>query len=169
MVIFDTSTAINPVTDPLGRSGGYRNTRGGIARGIELSSSVAATPSLQLTAGYTYTDARQATPLVVGIWRTYETPIHQYSASLTQRLTPRLTVYVAYVGSSSYLASISGRAFRFEGLNRAQLDINYRRPLSELRAVRFYAKMDNLINQTYFENGFRTPGFTVIGGWQFEF
>jgi outer membrane receptor protein involved in Fe transport len=64
---------------------------------------------------------------------------------------------------------VSGKAFRFKGPVRGQLGLSYRRPLSEFRAIRFYAKADNLFNQTYFENGFRTPGTTVFGGMQFEF
>src|SRR6202023_2192348 len=91
VIIFDSSSAINPVTDPLGRSGGYRNTGGGIARGAEFSTSVAATRSLQLTGAYTYTDSRQRTTLVPGVWRTYETPLHQYSLSATQRFSSQLT------------------------------------------------------------------------------
>jgi outer membrane cobalamin receptor len=169
VIIFDTSSAINPVTDPEGRSGGYRNTGGGIARGAEFSGSVAATRSLQLTGAYTYTDARQNTPVVAGVWQTYETPHHQYSMSATQRLSSRLMAFFTYMGSSNYLASVSGRAFRFDGRMRGQLGLSYRQPLSEFRAIRFYAKSDNLFNQRYFENGFLTPGVTVIGGTQFEF
>ncbi len=169
VIIFDSSSAINPVTDPLGRSGGYRNTGGGIARGVELSSSVAATRTLQLAAGYTYTDSRQATPLTAGVWRTYEAPLNQYSVSATEHFSARITGFFAFAGSSSYLASISGRAFRFDGPARAQIGLSYRRPLREFRAIRFYGKVDNLFNQTYFENGFRTPGTTLTAGSQFEF
>ena len=55
------------------------------------------------------------------------------------------------------------------GPARGQAGLSYRRPLSEARAIRFYGKVDNLFNQTYFENGFRTPGTTVTSGAQFEF
>jgi hypothetical protein len=106
---------------------------------------------------------------VAGVWRTYEIPEHQYSLSATQRFTSRLTGYFAYVGSSGYLASVSGRALRFDGPSRPQVGLSYRQLLSEFRAIRFYGKADNLINQTYYENGFRTPGITVIAGSQFEF
>jgi len=169
VVVFDSSGAVNPVTDPLGRSGGYRNTGGGIARGAEFNTSLAATRSLQLTGAYTYADGRQRTPLVAGVWRTYEIPQHQYSLSATQRLSPRLTTFFTYTGSSNYLASVSGRAFRFGGMERGQIGLSYRRPLSEFRAIRFYGKADNLFDQTYFENGFRTPGRTITAGTQFEF
>jgi outer membrane cobalamin receptor len=169
VIIFDTSGAINPVTDPLGRSGGYRNTGGGDARGAEFSATAAATGSLQVTGSYTYTDARQRTPLVVGVWQTYEIPRHQYSLSATQRLSARLTAFFAFTGSSDYLASVSGKAFRFRGPERGQLGLSYRRSLSEFRSIRFFVKADNLFNQTYFENGFRTPGTTMTAGTQFTF
>lgn len=169
VIIFDTSGAITPLTDPLGRNGGYRNTGGGLARGVESTASVAATRSLQLTASYTYTDARQRTPLVAGVWQTYEVPHQQYAAFATQRFTSRLTGFFGYSGSSDYLASVSGRAFRFEGLSRARMGLSYRRPFGEFRALRLYFKADNLFNQTYFENGFRTPGTTFTTGSQYEF
>jgi iron complex outermembrane receptor protein len=169
VIIFDTSSAINPVTDPLGRSGGYRNTGGGLARGVEFSATAAATRSLQLTGNFTYTDSRQQTPLVAGVWQTYEIPRQQYSISATQRLSPRLTAFFAFTGSSDYLASVSGRAFRFDGPARGQVGLSYRKPLSEFRAIRFYVKADNLFNRTYFENGFRTPGTTMTVGTQFAF
>ena len=122
-----------------------------------------------MNGAYTYTDARQRTPLVAGVWQTYETPRQQYSAFATQRISARVTAIFGYAGASDYLASISGRAFQFGGLQRGQLGLSYRHPLSEFRAIRFYIKDDNLFNQTYFENGFRTPGTTMTGGTQFAF
>jgi iron complex outermembrane receptor protein len=169
VIIFDTSGAINPLTDPLGRNGGYRNTGGGLARGVEFSAAAAPTRSLQLTAAYTYTDARQRVPLAAGVWQTYEIPRHQYSMFATQRFNWRLTGYFGYAGSTDYLDPVSGRAFRFPGSSRAQSALIYRHPLGEFRALRFYFKADNLFNQTYFENGYRTPGVTFTGGSQFEF
>ena len=83
VIIFDTSGAITPLTDPLGRNGGYRNTGGGIARGTEFTGTAAATRSLELTTAYTYTDARERTPLVPGVWQSYEVPRHQFSTFAT--------------------------------------------------------------------------------------
>jgi len=169
VIVFDTSGAVNPTIDPLGRNGGYRNTGGGLARGVEVSSSVAATRSLHLTGAYTYTDARQQTPLVAGVWRSYAIPRHQSSVSLTQRFSPQLTAFFVYLGSTDFLASLSGRAFRFPGVTRGELGLSYRHALGEFRAVRFHVKVDNIFNQTYFENGFQTPGATAVTGMQFEF
>jgi outer membrane receptor protein involved in Fe transport len=47
--------------------------------------------------------------------------------------------------------------------------ISYRIPLKDYRAIRFFVRADNIFNQTYFENGFLTPGRTASGGLQFEF
>jgi len=169
VIIFDSSGVINQFTDPLGRNGGYRNTGGGLARGVEFRSDIAAMRSLQLTTAYTYTDGRQATPLAAGVWQTYEIPRHQYSTFATERFTSRLTAYFGYAGSSSYLDPVSSRAFRFPGPSRAQTAVSYRRPFHEFSAVRLYVKADNLFNQAYFENGYRTPGIGVTAGTQWEF
>jgi vitamin B12 transporter len=169
VIIFDTSGAINSLTDPFGRNGGYRNTGGGLARGVEFSSAIAATRSLQLTGAFTYTDAREETPIVPGVWQSFEDPREQYSAFATERFSSRLTGVFGYVGSTSYLANVSGLGFRFGGPSRAQVALSYRYPLSEFRALRFYFKGDNLFNQTYFQDGFRAPGATFTGGTQFEF
>ncbi len=169
VIIFDDTGLINQFTDPLGRNGGYRNTGGGIARGVEFRSEIAATRSLQLTGAYTYTDARQATPVVPGVWQMFEIPRHSYSAFATERFTSRLIAYIGLVGTSSYLDSISGMAFRFAGPSRAQAGISYRKPLTEFSALRFYLKADNLFNQTYFESGYRTPGLGMTVGTQWEF
>jgi len=169
VIVFDTSGAVTPLTDPLGRNGGYRNTGGGMARGLESTASVAAARSLQFTATFTYTDARNRTPLVAGVWQTYEAPREQYSFFATQRLGSRLTALLGYSGASSYLSSVSGRAFRFDGPSRLRAGLTYRRPMGEHTALRLYGRGDNLFNQTYYENGFRTPGATFTGGTQLEF
>ena len=169
VIIFDYSGGINPSTDPLGRYAGYRNTGGGLARGVELSANVAATRRVQFTAAYTYTDSRQQTPVVPGVWESLDSPRHQYSAFATARLTDRLTAVLRYIGTGDYLGSVYGYAFRFSGAQRAQAMLSYRRPLAEFRAVRFYGKVDNMFNQTYYQDGFRTPGATFVTGMQFEF
>lgn len=169
VITFDFSGAITPATDPLGRYGGYLNTGGGLARGVELAGAVAAGHGLELNAAYTYTDAREETPIVPGVWQTFDSPRHRYSVFATKRITPRLTALVRYIGTGEYVASIYGGAFRFPGAQRAQAMLSYRRPLGEFRALRFYAKGDNLFNQTYYQSGFLTPGATGTVGTQFEF
>jgi outer membrane receptor protein involved in Fe transport len=174
-VTFDTSGAISPATDPFGRFGGYRNTHGGLARGVELSANAAPGHGLSFTAAYTYTNARERVPLLGGVIESYVVPAQQFSLLATQRVTSRLSVIFDWLGSSGYLAPLfnpvtfASGAYRFNGIEYAELGASYRVPVSDRRALRFFAKAGNLANQTYFENGYRTPGITGSGGIHVEF
>ena len=61
------------------------------------------------------------------------------------------------------------QTYRFNGIHKVNLGATYRIPLKEYRAIRFFVRADNIFSQTYFENGFLTPGRTVLSGLQFEF
>ncbi|HTS75915.1 MAG TPA: TonB-dependent receptor [Bryobacteraceae bacterium] len=173
VINFDTSGDINPATDPFGRSIGYVNTTGGISRGVELRMAAAATRSLDITAAYTYVNAIERTPIVSDVLQTFVIPRHQFSVLATERVTPRILLTFDTLGSSSYLAPVYGetltQVYRFPGLAKVNLGASYRLPLSEYRAVRFFVRTENLLNQTYFESGFLTPGRTALGGLEFEF
>jgi outer membrane cobalamin receptor len=175
VIVFDVSGAITPALDPFGRFIGYRNMNGGLARGVELSAALAPTRSLTLNTAYTYTNARERTPLVDGVLRTYAIPDHQFSLSAVERVSARLSLLFDLRSLSNYLAPIfnpltfASRAYRFPGMRLAQLGASYRLPLDQFRALRFYARADNVFNQTYFESGFPMAGATALGGIQFEF
>lgn len=175
VITFDFSGAINPATDPFGRFGGYRNTNGGIARGVELSMSAAATHSLNLSAAYTFTKSLQRTPQVAGILRSLVIPDHQFSLVATQRFGRRVLVNFDLTASSDYLAPIfdpntfASRAYRFRGLAKADLGGSYTFPFKESRFLRLFGYVDNLFDRTYFESGFRTPGRTGRAGASFSF
>jgi len=173
VIVFDFSGVIDPSTDPFGRFGGYRNTKGGLARGVEFSSFLSANRSLDVSVAYTYTNSDERTPIVGNILQRFVIPDHQVSVAVTQRVGQRVVVSIDLTASSNFLAQIFGgsgsRAYRFDGIKKAGLGVSYRIPLADFRAVRFFAKADNLFNQTYYENGFRTPGATGVGGLQFEF
>ncbi|HJT90027.1 MAG TPA: TonB-dependent receptor [Bryobacteraceae bacterium] len=175
VIIFDTSGLITPATDPFGRFGGYRNTNGGLARGAELSASLSPLRTLNLQAAYTYTNARERTPLADGVIQSYATPAHQFSLIATERLTSRITFEFQMVDSSNYLypmfdpITFASRAFRFPGMWDGELGGSYRIPFADNRALRFFAKARNIFDQTYYEGGYRTPGATGTGGLQFEF
>ena len=154
---------------------GYLNGGGGLARGVELSGSLTPLRVLNLSAAYTFTNARERTPLADGVLRRFATPDHQFSIVATGRVTPRVTAVFSLLVSSSYLAPLFdpvtfvSRAYRFPGLHGAELSGNYRLPLGERRALRFFARGRNLFNQGYFESGYRTPMITGTGGLDFEF
>jgi vitamin B12 transporter len=165
VIIFDFSGAIQPATDPFGRFGGYRGTNGGLARGAELSATLAPTRSLDWSVAYTYTKAAQRTPVVPGVLRFFVIPDHQFSTVVTQRLGSRFFVNFDLTASSDYLAPIfdtatfSSRAYRFDGIIKADFGASYR-----LGRVRLFGKIDNLLNRGYYESGFRVPGLTAVAG-----
>lgn len=175
VIAFDFSGLINPSTDPFGRFGGYLNTRGGLARGVELSASLAATRTTSVMASYTYNNARESQPLVENVLQTFIIPRHQFSVSATQRIGARFTAIFNLEASSNYLAPLideitfSSLPYRFPGMKLAEAGGSYRLPLGEYHALRFFAKAANVFDQNYFESGFRTPGVTGTGGLQFEF
>jgi iron complex outermembrane receptor protein len=176
LIIFDFSGVINPATDPFGRFGGYRNTDGGIARGVELSMTAIPTRTLNLSAAYTFTKPLQRTPQVSGTLRSLVIPDHQFSLVATQRFGRRFLINFDLAASSHYLGSIfdpvtfASRAYRFRGLAKADIGASYTLPLgSESRSLRFFGYVDNLFDRDYFESGFRAPGRTARAGAMFVF
>jgi iron complex outermembrane receptor protein len=173
VINFDTSGAINPATDPFGRYIGYLNTRGGISRGVETSAAVSPTRALHITAAYTYINAIERTPIYSDVLETFVVPRNQFSILATERATSRLLVTLDTRASSNYLAPIYGdvvtQVYRFEGIHKVNFGASYRLPLAEYQALRFFARAENIFNQTYFESGFPTLGRTATAGVQFEF
>jgi vitamin B12 transporter len=173
VITFDTTGLINPATDPFGRSIGYINTRGGISRGVELAASFVPTRALTITTAYTYVNAIERVPIVGDTLQTFVVPRNQFSILAAGRISPRILLTAETLLSSDYLAPIYGstitQVFRFDGLHRVNLGASYRIPISDSRALRFFARTENLFNQAYFESGFPTPGRTGKAGVQFEF
>jgi outer membrane receptor protein involved in Fe transport len=60
-------------------------------------------------------------------------------------------------------------AYSFAGPRKVNATVGYTHPLSERMKLRIYARLENLANQTYSEDGFPTPGFVAKGGVQFSF
>jgi iron complex outermembrane receptor protein len=173
VINFDTSGLINPATDPFGRFIGYLNTRGGISRGVETSAAVAPTRSLSITAAYSYINAIERSPIVSNVIQTFVVPKNQFSIEVAERVTSRLLLMLDTRASSSYLGPVYGdfvtQVYRFDGIHKVNLGASYRLPLTEFQAIRFFVRGENIGDQTYFENGFPTPGRTATGGLQFEF
>jgi iron complex outermembrane receptor protein len=175
VIIFDFSGLIDPATDPFGRFGGYVNTKGGIARGVEFSLTATPVRALNISAAYTYTKSLQRRPQLAGVLRSLGIPDHQFSLVATQRFGRRVLVNLDLTASSDYLAPIlnpatfGSRAYRFRGLFKTDLGGSYTLPLSETRSLRFFGYVDNLFDREYFESGFRTPGRTGRAGAAFSF
>jgi vitamin B12 transporter len=166
---------VSGATDPFGRFFGYFNNRGGLARGIEASVEIAPTRRLDIFTAYTFTNSDQRTPQIAGVVETLGVPHHQFSIVSTARITPRLFVNLDFLATSRYLApvfdpgSFTSRAFRFRGQAKMDVTASYALPLAEDYSLRFFGKIDNLLDREYFENGFRTPGRTARAGAAFNF
>ncbi len=174
VIAFDfTGLVVQP--DPFERFGGYVNTGGGLARGVELSLDAAPTRTLDVRAAYTYTNADERTPRVGGVLRSFTIPDHQFNLTATQRAGRRLLFNFDLSASSDYLAPVFNPAtfgsviYRFDGNFKADAGANYTLPLGESRSLRFFGYVENLFGREYFENGFRTPGRTGKAGAQFSF
>jgi vitamin B12 transporter len=157
--------------DPFGRAfGGYLNTGGELARGLELSATLAPARALDIFASYTYTNADQRRAQVAGVLRSFGISEHQFTLVATQRLGERLALNFDLSASSDYLAPVfdqrefRSRAYRFGGVVRADLAASYTLPLKDSRALRFFGKVENLLDRDNYENGFRTPGLNARGG-----
>ncbi|HKP73533.1 MAG TPA: hypothetical protein VJT82_11380, partial [Pyrinomonadaceae bacterium] len=167
--------------DPFGRFGGYVNTRGGLARGVELSVATTPTRTLDLTAAYTYTNADERTARLRDatnarrILRSFGISAHQFSLVATQRVGRRVLLNFDLVAASDHLAPVFNQgsgithAFLFAGIRKADAGASYTWPLAESRSLRFFGYVENLTGHEYFENGFRTPGRTGRAGAQFSF
>ncbi|MCI0416037.1 TonB-dependent receptor [bacterium] len=165
VIVFDSSGAIDPTTDPFGRSIGYRNTGGGLARGVELAANIKPFKSLVLGTSYTFTnaEARFATA-VPGFLRTFVQPRHIFTLYATQEVTKNLDVIFDLFAYSSYFFPFSGRAYRFDGPVKADLGAVYTLSFHDNFSLRVYGKVENIFDNHYYESGFRIPGTTFIAG-----
>ncbi|HEV7699925.1 MAG TPA: TonB-dependent receptor [Pyrinomonadaceae bacterium] len=170
-----------PQPDPFGRlnflsGGGYQNQKGGIARGGEFSVKAAPSSRADIFASYTFTNSDQRTPQVAfsGVTRTLGVPDHQFTFVATQRFG-HAWVNFDFLATSTYLAPIFSNAtfttyiYRFTGNRTCDLTGGYTFSLRNDRSFRIYGTIENLFNQAYYENGFRTAKATARVGATFGF
>jgi outer membrane receptor protein involved in Fe transport len=170
VIAFDFSGLITPAKDPFGRSQGYWNTGGGIARGVEVSAEVKPWKSTQLRSAYTYTNSRDRfSQFADGTLQTPRVFPHTFSFLLLQQFGPRWDAAFDFLAGSDYLYPFSRRTFVFPGPRQAGLSVGYTYPLGESSRVRFYTTIKNLADQTYYEDGFRTPGRWAVAGVTYSF
>jgi outer membrane cobalamin receptor len=164
-IVFDFSGAIIPATDPYGRLGGYRNTSGGLARGVEFSTEVNPIRSLNVRGSYTYTDSLdRVSQYGNGLLRSPRISNHMFTATASQRIGRFIDVTFDLFAASRYLIPLSSRAFEFDGPVKADLAASWTKPLGDRRSVRFYGRVENVLNRTFYEEGFPTPRATAVGG-----
>jgi vitamin B12 transporter len=171
---FDDGTFVTPATDPYGRYGGYFNTGGGLARGVELSGEFKPARQTTLSASYTYTNAMDrvsefstGTPInpvqVPGIIP------NAFTFVAAQQFGKRVDATLDFSGGSSYLFPIYGLAYLFGGPHTLNISAGYTLPVSERVSARFYVRVANVLNQIYYEEGFTTPRCWTVGGIRLSF
>jgi vitamin B12 transporter len=157
--------------------GGYENQKGGIARGAEISATIKATRSTDIFASYTFTnsDQRQQQITGSGVIETLGIPKHQFNLVATQRIK-RFWVNFDFLAASSYLAPIfsnttfNSYVFRFKGNRSGDLTAGYTFGWKQDRLkLRLFGTIENVFDDRYFENGFRTPGRNGRAGLSFGF
>lgn len=176
VVIFDFSGGIDPVTDPFGRFGGYRNSGGGLTRGAELSLSVAPSSGTDVRASYTYTNADEAISSVASgdFFRTFAVSDHMFTFNVLQRFGKRVDVAFDFFAASEYPSpfftdTFGTVAFLFDGPVKADVTASYKWPLSDRKSLKLFGKIENALDRQNFEGEFRSPGIWGTVGLAFGF
>lgn len=158
--------------------GGYENQKGGRSSGFEGSATARPTRSTNLFASYTFTNSRNRISPVAGsgILRTFGVPRHQFTLVATQNFG-RFWVNFDLLATSDYLAPIfsnstfSTYVYRFRGNRKGDLTAGYTFKLhrEDAMKLRLYGTIENVFDNEYFENGFRTSSRTARVGLTFGF
>ena len=159
----------------------YYNADRHYSRGAEFSLDVRPTRSTDIFASYTFTNSdirnfrRAATTLVSSDRKAFGIPDHQFTLVVTQRIR-RFWVSLDVLATSSYLAPVFSSTtfgqytYRFDGNGRADLTAGYTFPLrGDGMSLRLFGTVENLFDNEYFENGFRTIGVNGRVGLAFSF
>ena len=176
-IAYDPGILITPSVDPFGRLGGYYNTGGGIARGVELSSEAKLPRRAILRAAYTYTNSiDRVSQYSNGLLQTPRIYPNTFTFTVLKEFGKRWDTSFDFLAGSRFLYQLfdplppfSALAYSFKGPRQASVSAGYTLPLGERNKLRIYTRLENLGNQQYFEDGFPTPGFVARGGVQFTF
>lgn len=156
--------------DPFGRFAGYVNVGGGLARGVELSGEARPWRSMLVQSSYTYTNAdNRRSDLIGGALQAIRVFPHTVTVVASQQIGRRWQVTADFLGASDYIAGTffvgsGNRPFLFPGPRRLDTAVQYDLPLKETQTLRFYTRIENVLNRDYYEDGFRTPKVWAAAG-----
>jgi len=168
-----------PFPDPLNRFGGYYNTEGRIARGVETSAEINPTRNTRIFTSYTFTNSDERNPLNLSVLTSPGIPSHIFTVVATQRIG-RAWINFDFAGTSSYLFPFYNFNFvtfeekyymyRFQGSRKGDLTAGYTFGFKQdTLALRIFGTAENVFDQEYYENGFRTAGAVGRIGMSFGF
>jgi vitamin B12 transporter len=165
-----------PTGDPFNRFYGYRNSGGGVARGLEFGGRISPSSRTTIESSYTYTNSDSRTPTVpsIGLYENLGISNHAFSLTATQWFARRFSVAYDMTVLSDYTTVLFGldftsRPFKFDGPTKADVVVHYEHPLSDKRSIDFYAKVENVFNQRHYEDGFLGPKAWAIGGFKLKY
>ncbi len=159
----------------------YYNADRTFSRGFETSAEIKPFDKTNVFVSYTYVNSderssRRLTPLppatIVSFDRkSYGVPDHQFTFVMTQNIGKNLTLNFDFLATSNYLApifsseSFSTVTYRFNGNRRGDLTGRYTIPAFNEK-VKFvvFGTVENIFDNEYFENGFRTAGISGRAG-----
>ncbi len=158
--------------------GGYENQKGGRSSGFEGSVTAKPTRTTDLFASYTFTDSRNRISPVAGsgVLRAFGIPKHQFTLVATQNFG-RFWVNFDLLATSDYLAPIFSNStfgtyvYRFRGNRKGDVTAGYTFKLNgeDSMKLRLYGTIENVFDNEYYENGFRTASRTGRIGVTFGF
>lgn len=164
-----------PGSDPFGRTfGGYANAGGGIARGLEFSGKVSPTSRTTVQASYTYTNSDSRKPTIPGTtyYKVLGVSPHTFTLTATQWIGDHVNVAFDMSALSDYSMTLSGggaRQFIFNGPVKGDIAVRYNHPMTDKRSIEFYTKVENVLNQRPYENGFIGPKAWAIAGLRLKY
>ena len=172
---FDSAGGVvQPGSDPFGRASGYYNGAGGTSRGVELTAEMRPVRSILVRGSYAYVNADTDQDLAVrGFFSALSVPAHSFTALLNKQFGRKTSVTFDLYHSSDYYNSLfaggRSRAYDYPGLSK--MDVVFSRLIwtGDKNTLKWYAKVDNFLDRTYFENGFQGPGATFLTGIQVMF
>ncbi len=167
-----TGFAVDPLG--LGRFSGFENRPGGFSRGVETYFNTAPVKGMDLRASYTFTNSDRAL-VGLGLQPEYVIPKHLFGLTLTQRYRTLLFSFDLN-RTGSYLAPVFENNFpfrmaelTFSGYTKGDLFVSYERQPTERVTLVLFGGVENVFNQTYYENGFLAPKALGRGGVRVRF
>ena len=160
--------SLDGTIDPLGRSSGYTAADGRTARGVELGLQLQPNSALQARLSYTFVDAPPPAGGTDGLPRATAVTAHQFTALVRQRVDRVQLAFEVHAAGDHFVTlfdpvSFGSRAYRFHGTAKADLSAHYDLSRGRVNA-RLFATVENLLDRTYFVQGFPVPGRIGRGG-----
>jgi vitamin B12 transporter len=171
---FDSGTVIKAATDPYGRTSGYVNGSGGASRGVEIGIDVRPNRQMMVRGSYTYANAVMDRDVTVpGFRRVLGVPRHATTLVVTERIGRRATIAIDLVHNSevygNFTAAGRARAYRYGRYLKTDISGSYDIHQMDRGSLRFTARIENIMNRTYYDLGWLAPRLTFATGLSYQF